>query len=118
MERISLLESLLDSLKNPLVFVETDHVIRYVNKAAKQHYDQGETLVGSSILDCHHEKSRVKILEVFEAMKNDERERLLADDGKRRVFMRAVKSDEGEMIGYYERFEPSSGKNQGQPSTL
>ena len=118
MERVSLLESLLDSLKDPFVFVDTDHVIRYVNKAAKHHYDQGEALVGSSIFDCHNENSNVRILDVFEAMKKGEHERLLADDGKRRVFMRAVKNDEGEMIGYYERFEPSSGKKKGQPSTV
>ena len=56
MEGVSSLESVLDRLKNPLIFVDTDHVIRYVNKAAKQDCDQGEILVGSSILNCHNEK--------------------------------------------------------------
>jgi hypothetical protein len=34
MTRVELLESILDSLKNPLLFADTGHVIRCMNRAA------------------------------------------------------------------------------------
>ncbi len=102
----SLLAALLDSIKDPVLFADTDHVIRYMNKAAIAHYDEGEALLGRSVLDCHHADSRRQIIEILAAMRVGEEERLITDNQKHRIFMRAVRDVGGQVIGYYERYEP------------
>jgi len=44
----TLMATILDNLKNPLLFVDTEHTILYMNKAAFDHYDQGLALIGTS----------------------------------------------------------------------
>ena len=102
----TLMAAILDNLKNPLLFVNTEHTIRYMNKAAIAHYDQGLALIGTSVLDCHNQHSQKIILEILAAMRAGEEERLIADDEKRRIYMRAVRDNEGQLLGYYERYEP------------
>ena len=102
----ALMAAILDSLKNPVTFVNTEHTIRYMNKAAIAHYDQGLALIGTSVLDCHNQHSQKIILEILAAMQDGEEERLIADDEKRHVYMRAVRDNEGQLLGYYERYEP------------
>jgi len=97
---------LLDSLKDPFLFVDTDHVVRYLNRAAEGHYSQGAALLETSIFDCHSEPSNVVIRQVFAAMQAGEEERLITDDDKHRIYMRAVRDEAGALIGYYERYEP------------
>jgi hypothetical protein len=98
--------AILDSFKDPFVFVDLDHVIRYMNKAALRHYDEGAALIGCSIFDCHNEQSGKTIHEVFDALHKGEEERLITDDEKHRIFMRAVRDANGHLVGYYERYEP------------
>ena len=102
-------EHLLDSLKEPYLFVDTDHVIRYLNRSALAHYEQGPALIGTSIFDCHNAESNAVIREVFAAMQAGEEERLITDNEKHRIYMRAVRDENGELIGYYERYEPPKG---------
>jgi PAS domain-containing protein len=97
---------ILDSLKDPVVFADTGHVIRYMNKAAIAHYKEGDSLLGRSLLDCHNERSRRTIVEVLEAMSTGEDERLVADNEEHRVYMRVVRDEEGRVLGYYQRYEP------------
>ena len=101
-----LMAAILDSLKHPVVFVDTNHVIRYMNKAAQRHYDEGIALIGRSIFDCHNEGSRHIIHEVFDAFHKGEEERLITDNEKHRIYMRAVRDANGRLVGYYERYEP------------
>ena len=54
----SFMAALLDSLKDPILVADTDHVTRYMNKAAIAYYDEGESLIGRSLLDCHNELSQ------------------------------------------------------------
>jgi nitrogen-specific signal transduction histidine kinase len=103
---LSLATALLDSLKDPFLFADTDHVIRYMNKAAVAHYQEGATLLGRSLLDCHNESSRRAIREILVAMHGGLEEQLITDDAKHRIFMRAVRDDAGRLLGYYERYEP------------
>ena len=102
----TLMAAILDNLKNPLLFVNTEHTILYMNKAAIAHYDQGLALIGTSVLDCHNQHSQKIIIEILAAMQDGEEERLIGDDEKRRIYMRAVRDDEGQLLGYYERYEP------------
>jgi DUF438 domain-containing protein len=108
----ALLEAFLNSLKSPFLFVDTGHIIRYMNKAAIAHYERGEALLGTSIFDCHNETSNATIREVFEAMLAGEEERLITDNEKHRIYMRAVRDSDGELLGYYERYEPPESERQ------
>lgn len=97
---------ILNSLKNPVVLTDMDHKIVFMNKAAVAHYEKGEALLGTSIFDCHNENSNKIIREIFEEMKKGLDERMITDDEKHRVYMRAVRDETGALIGYYERYEP------------
>ena len=102
----ALMLAILDSLKDPLLFADTEHTIRYMNKAAVAHYSQGEGLLGRSLFDCHNERSQRQIVEILAALQAGEEERLIVDDEKHRITMRAVRGAAGEVLGYYERYEP------------
>lgn len=107
---VQLLCTILDSMKDPVVFCDLDHVIRYMNKPSTKHYKEGAALLGRSVLDCHSENSRRMIFEITAAMQQGEEERLIRDDEKMRIFMRAVRAADGALIGYYERYEPPTKK--------
>ena len=92
------------------MFVDTEHVIRYMNTAAVAHFDDGEALLGTSLLDCHNKRSRKVILETLAAMREGEDERLISDNEKHRIYMRAVRDAAGKVIGYYERYAPPAGE--------
>lgn len=102
--------AILNSLKNPVVFCDLDHIIKFMNKAGIVHYKEGAALLGQSVLDCHNAKSQKQMLEIFTEMKAGLEERLITDNKKYRIYMRAVRDEEGELLGYYERYEPPLGK--------
>ncbi len=41
--------AILDSLKDPFLFADTEHMIRYMNRAAIAHYKEGASLIGCSL---------------------------------------------------------------------
>jgi DUF438 domain-containing protein len=102
----AVMTAILDSLKDPVMFVDTDHVIRYMNKAAILHFDDGEALIGRSLLDCHNERSCAVIKDTLDALRGGEEERLISDTKEHRIYMRGVRDTAGEVIGYYERYAP------------
>ena len=97
---------LLDSLKDPFVFCDTSHVIRYMNRAAMERYAGKPAEVGRSIFDCHNEESNLQIAQVADGLALGQDEVLITDDERHRIYMRAVRDAEGTMLGYYERYEP------------
>lgn len=101
-----LLAAVLDSLRDPVLVADTEHITRYMNKAAIAHYSEGTALIGRSLLDCHNERSQATMLEVLAALQAGETERLITDNAKHRIYMRAVRDPRGALIGYYERYEP------------
>lgn len=103
-----LLNAILDSMKHPVLYVDTDHMIRYMNKPARLHYakDGGEKLLGTSIFDCHNEQSNAMIREIFAEMIEGLEERIITDNEKYRIYMRAIRDGGGKLLGYYERYEP------------
>ena len=105
----TVMEAILESIKDPLLFVDTDHVTRYMNRAAIEHFDDGEALIGRSVMDCHNERSCEIIRKTLTALQAGEDERLIATTDKNRIYMRAVRSPDGCVIGYYERYEPIGG---------
>ena len=101
-----ILALLLDSWNKPVVFVDTDHRIQYMNKPARRHYSKWGDVIGKSIFDCHNADSRKTIEEVFARFAEGTREVMITDSPKHRVYMRAVRDEEGRVIGYYERYDP------------
>lgn len=108
MLNLDTLVALLNSLKEPIVFVDTEHVIRFVNDFAVEKYaKRGFTnLLGNTIFDFHTERSRDAILFQYDKLINGEDERfLVVTPSNEKVFMRAVRDDNGNLLGYFERFE-------------
>lgn len=104
-EREKLLGMLLDSLVDSFVFVDTNHVIQYMNKAALKAHQGGEQLIGQSLFDCHQAPSKAAIIELWSRLKAGEDEILISDTPPHRTYMRGVYDSDGTIIGYYERFE-------------
>ena len=101
-----LLERIFDSWNKPVVFVDSDHVIRYMNRPARRTYARWGDVIGKSLFHCHNETSCRKIREAWEEILAGAREVLITDSAKHRVYMRAVRDEEGALIGYYERYDP------------
>lgn len=105
----TLLAAILDSLVEPVLLADTDHVIRYMNRSALAYYEGGESLSGRSLMDCHNAHSQRKIRETLAELQAGAEERLISANSQRRVYMRAVRDAEGRLLGYYERYEPCPG---------
>ncbi len=99
-------EALLNSMKNPVLVADTDHIVQYMNKPAINHYEEGEDLLGSNLLLCHNEESQKMMVEILAEMHNGLDERLITDNEKYRIYMRSVRDKNGKLIGYFERYEP------------
>ena len=97
---------ILNSLVDPVLVADTEHTVVYMNSAAVDHYTGGDSLMGTSLLDCHNEDSQKMMIEVLAALRAGEEERLISDNEKGRIYMRAVRDEAGEIVGYYERYEP------------
>ena len=100
------LAAILDSLKDPILVADTEHVTRYMNRAAIAYYEEGESLIGCSLLDCHNEQSQQVMIDILAEMHEGLEERLITDNEKHRIFMRVVRDAGGNVLGYYERYEP------------
>jgi PAS domain-containing protein len=102
----TLMAAILDSLKDPILVADTDHIVRYMNRAAIAYYEEGESLLGTNLLDCHNERSQAMMIEILAAMHAGLEEQLITDNEEERIFMRVVRDPAGQVLGYYERYEP------------
>ena len=106
----SICHGIVESLPYPVVFVDLDHVIRYMNKAARYHYceERGHpVLVGRSLFDCHFNPASEQLIRTLvDGFRRDAKERFLkVNDRNLRLYVSPVRSTDGKLIGYYERFE-------------
>lgn len=101
----SSLDALLNSIKDPILFADTNHIVRYMNKAAIKHYEEGEQLLQSNLLKCHNGESQKMMIEILAEMQNELKEKLITDNEKHRIFMRSMRNNNGELLGYFERYE-------------
>jgi nitrogen-specific signal transduction histidine kinase len=102
----TVMAAILDSLKDPILFADTEHMTRHMNKAAIAFYEEGASLIGRSLLDCHNEQSQKMIFDILAAMQAEAiEEQLITDNEKHRIYMRAVRDPDGRLLGYYERYE-------------
>jgi DUF438 domain-containing protein len=110
MEQLELLSLILDSWNEEVVFIDTNHIIQYVNAPAVKKYAKWGDMLGKSIFFCHNPNSCQMIRDMFVRFQNGENDILFVDSEKHRVYMRAVRDKNGALIGYYERFEPPAVK--------
>ncbi len=98
--------SILDAYPYEIVFVDLDHIVRYMNKTAKRHYGD-RVKIGASLFNCHNENARSKIeafLERAKAGEDEMYENYSSVKGEREFFV-PVRNEAGEVIGYFERHE-------------
>ena len=109
MDRLKMLEMILDSYPYKLVFVDTDFVIRYMNRAARYHYYQVRgyrDLIGRSLFDCHNAHSQEMIRTAVEKLKHHANEMYLGvTPDNQRFYLNPVRDEHGSLVGFFERFE-------------
>lgn len=111
MELTQFFKSVLDEDKSAVVICDIDHKIIYMNPSACKKYSKrgGASLIGSSLLDCHNSKSNEmiqKILEWFKESKLHNRIYTFYNEKENKdVYMIALRNEQGELIGYYEKHE-------------
>ena len=80
-----------------------------MNSAARGRYAKYGELVGTSIFDCHNAESNAKIREVVEWFAQSTEHNLVFtyhnDRENKDVYMVALRDENGELIGYYEKHE-------------
>ena len=107
-----LLSAILDAYAYEIVFVDRHHIVRYMNKVAKERY-AGRVQVGQSLFCCHNENSRQKIeafLQRADQGEDEMFETLNQKTGEREFFVPVrVK---GQVVGYFERHEASWDKKE------
>ncbi len=102
----SVLEAILDAYAYEIVFVDLNHIVRYMNKIAKERY-KGRIEVGQTLFNCHNENSKKKIEEFLLRAKEGEDEMFQVVNPKtgEREFFVPVKDKNGSLMGYFERHE-------------
>ena len=104
-------KSVLEQDPAPVVLCDTNHTILYMNPAATKRYKNqgGERLVGKSLLECHTPASREiieKVLDWFRESPNNNIIYEFRNDAENKdVYTVALRDDDGNLIGYYEKHE-------------
>jgi len=106
-------EAILDSMDSPILFVDNDHIIRYLNKQAQvRFYDKlgYRDLIGKSIFDCHQPASNEGIKDIYGRFLAGENEIFIQMINNRtKLTAIAVRDQNGKLLGYYERYEKVAG---------
>lgn len=104
-------KSVLEQDTAAVVLCNLEHEIIYMNPAAKARYAKhgGGNLVGKSLLNCHNPKSNEKIEKVVEWFGKSKDNNIIYTSfnpkENKDVYMVALRDDDGNLIGYYEKHE-------------
>lgn len=102
-------EALLDTVDTPIVFVDSNHVIRHLNKPAKIRYYEKRgysDLVGASLFECHNAASEKQVKQIHGKLAAGKNEVFLkVNDDNEKITVVAVRDTAGKLLGYYERIE-------------
>ena len=102
-------KSIVEQDRCAVVICNLHHEIIYMNKAARERYKKHGELVGTSIFDCHNAESNAKIREVVEWFAKSPDNNFVFtyhnDRENKDVYMVALRDENGELIGYYEKHE-------------
>lgn len=111
MELSTYFKSVLEMDHAAIVICDLDHTILYMNPTAIHNYEKygGKSLLGSNLLACHNAHSVEKIKEVVEWFKSDASHNLvytyLNEKQNKDVYMVALRDENQNLIGYYEKHE-------------
>ena len=110
MEEVEMLKGILNSYPYPIVFVDNDYIIRYMNRNAEYHYyeERGyKNLIGKSLFDCHNNAQSIEKIKMgYEGIKKNGKEVFVTVTARnQRVYMQGVRDSKGNWIGFIERFE-------------
>ena len=104
-------KSVLEADRAAVVICDLEHTIIYMNPVAIERYAKwgGKDLMGKSLLNCHNEKSCEMIQKVVEWFKASEDNNIVYtffnQKENKDVYMVALRNEEGNLIGYYEKHE-------------
>ena len=102
-----LFKSIIDQDTAPVVVCNTESVIVYMNPSAIKCYRKD--LTGSSLKDCHNAKSNEMIDKVLLWFNKSKDNNIIFtyhnDKENKDVYMIALRDDDGNLIGYYEKQE-------------
>ena len=104
-------KSVLEADRAAVVICDLEHTIIYMNPVAIERYAKwgGKDLMGKSLLNCHNEKSREMIQKVVEWFKTSKDHNIVYtffnQKENKDVYMVALRNEEGNLIGYYEKHE-------------
>jgi len=102
-----LFKSIIDQDAAPIVICDLEHTVVYMNPASVSRYHVDIT--GKSIKSCHNAASNEKIDKVvawFAESKENNRVFTSRNDKENKdVYMIALRDEEGNLIGYYEKHE-------------
>lgn len=111
MELANYFKSVVDQDRCPVVICNTQHDIIYMNPTAISRYAKsgGAKLIGQSIFACHNEHSQEIIKKVLawfmESTENNIMYTYKNPKENKDVYMVALRNDNKEVIGYYEKHE-------------
>ncbi|MGN0394810.1 MAG: PAS domain-containing protein [Coprococcus sp.] len=111
MELSKYIKSVIDMDRSSVVICNLDHTIIYMNPAAIQRYEKrgGKDLIGKSLMNCHNEKSQEIIEKVLTWFAKSTDNNMLYtyynEKENKDVYMVALRDDEKNLIGYYEKHE-------------
>ena len=111
MELAKYFKSIIDQDRCAVVICNLEHEIIYMNPMAIQRYEKwgGQALVGKSLLDCHGAQSDERIKKVLvwfsESKENNRIYTFYNEKENKDVYMVALRDDDGNLIGYYEKHE-------------
>ena len=104
-------KAILDADTAPIVVCTPGHEIVYMNPAACERYAKwgGKDLIGKNLLDCHNENSAKMIDKVVDffllSNKNNIVHTFYNEKENKDVYMVALRSEIGGLMGYYEKHE-------------
>lgn len=109
MDFFTYFKSVIDQDRAPIVICNLQHEIIYMNNAAKERYKKYGDIVGKSLLDCHNQRSCEMIRRVLEWFGKDASHNIMFtfrnEKENKDVYMVALRDENGDLIGYYEKHE-------------
>ena len=111
MELNQYFKSIIEQDTCSVVICDMNHTMIYLNPAAIKNYEKygGAKLWGKSLFDCHNQESNEKIKKVVDWFKQDKSHNIVhtyyQEDKFKDEYMVALRDDDGNLIGYYEKHE-------------
>ena len=110
MNEMDIMESILDSIEYPIIFVDTNCTIKYLNKRAQDEYyvrRKIKNLIGKELFHCHPPQAKETLRKAFKDLAESGEDELYLYESHKvnsKLYLRAVRNKDGELIGFYQRY--------------